>query len=310
AAGLGARPHLHGRRQHRRRRSPGRGPASHGRRLHPGHGARGAARGRHRRRPHGRARPLRRARPAHRGRGDRGRGRAWVEGERGAPATVPRSLGAAAAGDEAPKTGSRPAAAKAPTPTEARTFADEAEARLLDLSNDSNRADWVKSTYITDDTERLAAQANQRAIAATVSYAKAATRFDRLRLPDDVARKLKLLKLALTLPAPSDPKEAEELTRIVAGMEGAYGKGKWCRQPDDCLDLNPIERILAESRDPGELRDAWVGWHRIAPPMRKDFTRYVELGNKGARELGYADMGAMWRSKYDMPPDAFAKELD
>jgi len=201
-------------------------------------------------------------------------------------------------------------AAKAPTVEEARAFVDEADARLLELANESSRADWVKSTYITDDTETLAAQANQRAIAATVSYAKAATRFDGLRLPDDVARKLKLLKLALTLPAPSDPKQAEELTRIVAGLEGTYGKGKWCRKPDDCLDLNAIERILAESRDPAELRDAWVGWHRIAPPMRKDFTRYVELGNKGARELGYADMGAMWRSKYDMPPDAFAKELD
>ena len=44
--------------------------------------------------------------------------------------------------------------------------------------------------------------------------------------------------------------------------------------------------------------------------MRQEFARYVELGNKGARELGFADMGAMWRSKYDMPPDAFAKELD
>ena len=44
--------------------------------------------------------------------------------------------------------------------------------------------------------------------------------------------------------------------------------------------------------------------------MRKDFVRYVELANKGARELGFKDNGAMWRSKYDMPPDAFAKELD
>ena len=201
-------------------------------------------------------------------------------------------------------------AARTATPAEARTFVDEAEARLLQLSNETNRADWVKSTYITDDTEILAAQANQRAIAATVSYAKAATRFDGRRLPEDVARKLKLLKLALTLPAPSNPKEAEELTRIVAAMEGTYGKGKWCRTPDNCLDLNALERILAESRDPNELRDAWVGWHKISPPMRKDFTRYVELGNKGARELGFADMGAMWRSKYDMPPDAFAKELD
>jgi peptidyl-dipeptidase A len=196
------------------------------------------------------------------------------------------------------------------TPEEARKFVDEAEARLLELSNENNRADWVKSTYITDDTEILAAQANQRAISATVSYAKAAPRFDGLRLPEEVARKLKLLKLALTLPAPSDPKEAEELTRIVAAMEGTYGKGKWCRTPDDCLDINAIERILAESRDPQALREAWVGWHRISPPMRKDFTRYVELGNKGARELGFADMGAMWRSKYDMPPEAFEKELD
>ena len=44
--------------------------------------------------------------------------------------------------------------------------------------------------------------------------------------------------------------------------------------------------------------------------MRKDFTRFVELSNKGARELGFRDTGAMWRSKYDMPPDDFAQELD
>jgi peptidyl-dipeptidase A len=204
----------------------------------------------------------------------------------------------------------KPAAAKAATAAEARKFVDEAEARLFDLVNESSRADWVKATYITDDTETLAAQANQRAISATVAYAKDATRFDGVKLPEDVARKLKLLKLALTLPAPSDPREAEELTRIVAGLEGTYGKGKWCRTPTDCLDINALERILAESRDPTELRDAWVGWHKISPPMRKDFTRYVELGNKGARELGFADMGAMWRSKYDMPPAAFSKELD
>jgi peptidyl-dipeptidase A len=36
----------------------------------------------------------------------------------------------------------------------------------------------------------------------------------------------------------------------------------------------------------------------------------VELANKGARELGFKDMGAMWRSKYDMTPEEFAAELD
>ena len=44
--------------------------------------------------------------------------------------------------------------------------------------------------------------------------------------------------------------------------------------------------------------------------MKQSYARFVELSNKGARELGFADTGAMWRSKYDMPPDAFSQELD
>jgi peptidyl-dipeptidase A len=67
---------------------------------------------------------------------------------------------------------------------------------------------------------------------------------------------------------------------------------------------------MATSTNPAELLDAWRGWHTISPPMRKDFQRFVELSNKGARELGFKDTGAMWRSKYDMPADDFSKELD
>jgi peptidyl-dipeptidase A len=205
----------------------------------------------------------------------------------------------------------RASAGRAPTAAEAKAFLDEAEAKLLALATDASRAGWVQSTFITDDTEILAAQANERQIAATIQYAKKATRFDGLRLPEELARKMKLLKLSLTLATPSDPKESEELTRITAAMEGAYGKGKYCPPgKDSCLDLEDIAKIMATSRDAAELADVWHGWHAIAPPLRKDFIRYVELSNKGARELGFADTGAMWRSKYDMPPDAFASELD
>ena len=198
-----------------------------------------------------------------------------------------------------------------PTGAEAKAFIEVAEAKLLALSTESQRADWVKSTFITDDTEILAAKANERLIAATVDLIKQSARFDHLRLPDDVARKMKLLKLSLTLATPSDPRESEELTRIVSSMEGTYGKGKYCPPgKEKCLDLEDLTRVMANSRDRQELRDGWVGWHAISRPLRKDFVRYVELANKGARELGFADNGAMWRSKYDMPPDAFAKELD
>ena len=194
---------------------------------------------------------------------------------------------------------------------QAKKFIDDAEAELLKVNVEASRADWVKATYITEDTEILAAKADERAINATVELAKQATSFDHLKLPDDVARKLKLLKLSLTLATPSDPKESTELTQIVSSMEGAYGQGKWCPPgKDKCLDIEDITRVMANSRDPQELRNAWLGWHAISRPMRKDFVRYVELANKGARELGFPDNGAMWRSKYDMPPEAFAQELE
>jgi peptidyl-dipeptidase A len=201
------------------------------------------------------------------------------------------------------------AADKKPTVADAKDFLYTAEAKLLALSVDAGRADWVKDTFITDDTETLAAKANERAINATVDLVKQSKRFDGLALPDDLARKMKLLRLSLTVATPSDPKEGEELTRVIAGMEGAYGKGKYCPGAQ-CYDLEDLTKTMANSRNVKELRESWVGWHAIAPPLRQPFERYVALANKGARELGFADTGAMWRAKYDMPPDSFAKELD
>ncbi len=196
---------------------------------------------------------------------------------------------------------------QAQTVSDAKAFLDAAEAKLLTLSVESNQADWVKSNFITDDTEVLSAKADERMINATVELVKESKRFDGLRLPEDLARKMKLLRLSLTVAAPSDPKESEELTRILSSMEGTYGKGKYCPGAK-CYDLEDLSKIMANSRNVKELRESWIGWHAIAPPMRQQFARYVELANKGGRELGFADTGAMWRSKYDMPTDDFAKE--
>ena len=220
-------------------------------------------------------------------------------------------------------TGPAPAA----TPDEARTFLDQVNQTMLRLGTEAGQAGWIASTYITPDSEALNARANQQFIEAVAKFAKDATRFDQLELPADQRRQLNLLKLSLVLVTPGDPKEAEELTRIAAAMEGAYGKGKWCKgeavvpptprpaptvpeKDDDCLDVEAITEIMAANRDATRLREVWEGWHTIAPPLKKDYVRFVELANKGARELGFADTGAMWRSKYDMPPDEFTKELD
>jgi peptidyl-dipeptidase A len=198
-----------------------------------------------------------------------------------------------------------------PTVQEAKKFLDDAEKKLFALGYEAGQASWIQSTYITDDTESIAAKANERAIAESVRLAKGATRFDGLKLPADMARKMMLLKIGLTLAAPKDPAESAEVTRLAASLEGAYGKGKYCPGAGKpCLDIEAVTRIMATSTNPAELLDAWRGWHTISPPMRKDFQRFVELSNKGARELGFKDTGAMWRSKYDMPADDFSKELD
>ena len=206
------------------------------------------------------------------------------------------------------------AAPNTPSVAEARKFLNEAEARLLELTNQAGRAAWVQSNFITDDTEALSALANERQIGAAVELAKSATRFDKVALPPDMVRKMKLLKLSLTLAAPSNDMERTEVTRIASSLEGMYGKGKYCpggtSDKTKCLDLQDITRIMANSRDEKELKDVWKGWRTVSPPMKTGYTRLVQLANKGARELGFADTGAMWRSKYDMPPDEFAKELD
>lgn len=200
----------------------------------------------------------------------------------------------------------------AATSAEADQFVADAEKRLLELNIKFSRADWVKSTYITEDTEALSADANKEVIAAATELAEESRRFDGLDLSTDTRRKLKLLKLALTLPAPSNPPEREELTKIAASMEGDYGKGKYCPDGDKgkCLSLGDMEEILANSRDPEELKRVWLGWHQVSPPYRKDYQRFVELSNKGAREMGFKDTAAMWREKYDMEPEAFAAEME
>jgi peptidyl-dipeptidase A len=207
-----------------------------------------------------------------------------------------------------------PAQSKAamPTPEEGRKFIESAENRLLDLWIKSQRANWVHETFITEDTEAIAAQADQNVKAATAELSAEARRYDGMKLREDIARKFYLLKHSVDIPAPRDPAEQKELSQILASLDGDYGRGKWC--PDGpqgkCFSLNELENILATSRDPEELKRVWVGWHSIAPPMRARYARMVVLTNKGAREVGFADTGVMWRSGYDLPSDAFSAELD
>jgi peptidyl-dipeptidase A len=213
----------------------------------------------------------------------------------------------------APGAGAAPKAGAArPTISEAERFVSESEQRLEKTSIDAGRAEWVAENFITMDTETITAQANEKYLAASGDIALTARRYKGLALAPASARKLMLLQQALVLPAASD---REAYARLAASMTGAYGKAKYCPlKPDgskaDCMPLGELEKVLAESRDPARLKEVWLGWHAQSPAYRQSYADYVVLSNKGARAMGFADTGALWRSRYDMSPDAFAAEME
>ncbi len=198
-----------------------------------------------------------------------------------------------------------------PTVSDARVFVEAAEARLLDLWRTAGRASWVQSNFITEDTNGMAAAANADVMAATTELASAAARLNELVLPEDLDRKLLRLKTSLSAVAPSDPALQQELAEIMTEMESIYGQGEFCPDGEDgCLDLPTMERMFAEVRETDELLAIWKGWREVSPQIQPLYERFVELSNAGAQELGFADLGEMWRSGYDMSPAAFTAELE
>ena len=203
-----------------------------------------------------------------------------------------------------------------PAPADAKAFVDGVSVELRRLWIRSQTADWIKSTYITDDTEQNSAALSEDVMAYLSKAIAESVRYDRAGGDDDTRRQLHLLKIATSLPAPSDPGRRRELAEIAAKLEGIYGKGKWCGTPvpgkaaPRCRDLQDLEQVMAKSRSYPELLDAWVGWHTISREMRPLYARLVTLGNEGAREIGYPDLGALWRDRYDMPPVDFEADVD
>jgi peptidyl-dipeptidase A len=196
------------------------------------------------------------------------------------------------------------------TPAEAKKFFDDAEKDIRRIEVSRARATWVNENFITDDTEFLSAQAEEVASEYYTRVIPQTNRFDGVALTPEQARMRTLLRIQQTVPAPADPAKRSELAQLKTAMDSAYGKGKYCPPSagGKCLTLDDLEKTLATDRNYAQLVDAWKGWHDTAAPMRSQFSRYVELSNQGAKEIGFADVGALWRSGYDMPPDAFAAD--
>ncbi len=205
------------------------------------------------------------------------------------------------------------ACAPVTAPDPIKLSADDFVAKLNDEIDARGRAAsaayWVRATYINEDTQILAAEASEKWLEFHTRAVKEASVYDGEPMSDEAARALKLLKLGSSAPAPDDATKRARLAEISTRMPGIYGQGKYC--PEDggpCQDLEALSAVLAKSRDYDTLLDAWTRWRTISPPMRDDYAEFVALSNEGARELGFENLGELWRSGYDMSPAAFADE--
>jgi len=203
------------------------------------------------------------------------------------------------------------AVSAAPSVAEAEAFLARVEKDLFDFSVEGGRVAWVNNTYITDDTDALAAKYGEIGTEKSVQYALEAAKYQNVSgLSAEAKRKLDILRGGLVLPAPTTPGSAKELSEIATKLNSAYGKGKGTLKGQP-INGSDIEAEMGTNRNPEELKEMWVSWHdNVGGPMKNDYVRMAEIANKGAQELGFADLGAMWRSGYDMPADDFAKLTD
>lgn len=190
----------------------------------------------------------------------------------------------------------------------ADAFVARINAESRELWLEGAAAGWVYSTYINDDTGLLLQRVNERNAAWHSRAVRASLRYDGQDMSSETQRAIDLLRLGNSLPAPDDDARRKELMTLQTEMEGMYGAGEYCRSESECYSGNQLESLMRERRDYEDLLEFWTGWREIAPPMRDKYERYVELVNEGAREIGFDDLGALWRSDYDMSEAEFRDE--
>ncbi len=193
----------------------------------------------------------------------------------------------------------------------AEDFVQQAEQRLFDFSTHASKIYWINATYITEDSDALAAKVGAEGTKMSVDFALQAAEFAKEEGLDPVIkRKLDILRGGIVLPAPTTAGAADELSKIATDLNSQYGKGKGVLRGEE-INGSDIEAAMGTNRNPQELKEMWTSWHtNVGGPMRDDYSRMVEIANEGAAELGFADTGAMWRSNYDMPAEEFAETMD
>ena len=148
---------------------------------------------------------------------------------------------------------SQPSSENAAMTETAEQFVERANTELDELSREIGAAEWVRSTYITQDTAIIAAAASEKYAKWHSGMVQLALAYDDQELSPETQRAINLLKLGTALPTPNDPAKRKELTLIATELEGMYGAGQYCRNDNDCISGSELEGLMQDSRDYDEL---------------------------------------------------------
>ncbi len=203
-----------------------------------------------------------------------------------------------------------------PDAAEAKAFVQSVEEATRRNGEFGARVDWLNNTYINFDSNWLAEKVGAENVKRGVEFANGAKRFNGLDLPERTRRKIEKIKLGVNVPAPSDAGAADELAAITTRISAHYATGAIEVDGEETPRVD-LEEMMGTLRDPEKLQEIWTKWREVpvAPyenggDMKADYARMVEIANAGARELGFDDLGAMWRARYDLPPAEFEAETE
>jgi len=194
--------------------------------------------------------------------------------------------------------------------SDVETFLERVELEDKTLGPVASSAYWLQANFITYDSQKVVADYGKRFQLLALERARQASTFDDVEVSEENRRKLNLIKNSFVMPSPLDDTLAGEIANIMAELDAMYGAGQHCFGEGDCYDLEAFEGVIDNSRDPDELLKAWEGWRNIGTPMKDKYLRMVEIGNLGAKDLGYEGLTDLWFSQYDMPAEEFLAETD
>ncbi|KAJ3342651.1 hypothetical protein HDU93_001631 [Gonapodya sp. JEL0774] len=195
-------------------------------------------------------------------------------------------------------------------PKQVKAYLDEVNDILSEAERVASEAAWAYETDVTDENLAKLADAD---VAFSSLALKTSRRTAKLfgkcdltgpKFPASLGRQVKFL-IELSTDTPSSKSDQKRLAQVIGEMTSTYAKA---RVDGHLLDPD-LTATLATSRNADELERVYVGWRDANKVSKAPFSEYVELQNKAAAENGYKDMGAVWRSGYEMPTAEFDELL-